>query len=148
MHKGRLYELCQEFRIFNGEAPYPHWFPQTWLISTASWAGSAASLVPAAPLDLVAVGVDSSLRAVYECPLFDSGGGVYATLKFYAYLTSPTTVEGRVGGDWGVNGELPDIFNYHTNQPSQPLSKFFTSGSTPAEAYLRPTHLIWAAKPY
>jgi hypothetical protein len=148
MHKGRLYELWPEYRTFCGEYPYPAWAPARWKISTATWSGSAAALAPGAPLYLTPTGVNASLEACYECPLFNSGGGVRATLLFFAYLSSPTHCRMRVGGDWGVNGSLPNDGHYNFDFPWDPFAASFLSSGTPAEAYLRPTTLIWDADPY
>lgn len=148
MHKGPLYELWQEYRTFCGEYPYPQWAPASWTIHTASWAGTASGLVPATPLHLIATGINASLECCYECPLFDSGGGVYATLQLFAFLAHPTAVNGWVGGDWGVHGNLPRVANYHLDTPFNPLSKGFGSSGTAPEAYLRPVTLGWDPTPY
>lgn len=148
MHKGRLYELALEYRTYSAEYPYPAWAPRSWTLGTANWAGTAAALVPSAPLVLAATGVDGSLRACYECPLFDLGSGVHAILTFKIELVSRTHVEGWIGGDWGINGNLPHSANYNIPQPFNPISKAFVSSGTAAEAYLRPTLLIGPQTPY
>lgn len=148
MHKGQSYELWQEYRTYCAEYPYPLWAPARWKITTATWAGTAAALAPGPPLYFAPTGVDSSLRACYECPLYNSGGGVFATLQFFAYLATPTHCKMRIGGDWGVNGSLPDDFHHNFDFPWDPFSSFILSSGTAAEAYLRPTQLEWEAETY
>lgn len=148
MHKGRSYELRQEYRTFCGEYPYPLWAPARWKITTATWAGTAAALAPGPPLYFTATGVNGSLEACYECELFNFGAGVRATLQFFAYLDSSTHCKMRLGGDWGVNGSLPDDFHHNFDFPWDPFSSFILSSGTAAEAYLRPVHFEWEADPY
>lgn len=148
MHKGRAYALANQYRVYCGEYPYPLWAPAAWTISIATWAGTAAGSVPAAPLRLAATQVDASLRAVYECPLFPIGGGTFATLRLTVEITGLDHAEGRIEGDWGSHGSLPNVTDYHIPQPFSPYSSFFGHNSTPGEAYLRPTRLVWAAESY
>lgn len=148
MHKGPLYELYQAYRPFCGEYSYPQWAPAQWKITTAIWSGSQAASVPATPLYLTAVGITPSLRARYECPLFDTGGGVWATLIWEAYLASNIICLGLLGGDWGPHGSLPVAPTYGTLSPWDALSRGFGNTGTSAEAYLHPDALIWEPRSY
>lgn len=148
MHKGPVYELWQEYRGWCGEYPYPLWAPAAWEITTATWAGTAAALAPGATLYFTPTGVNAGLECCYECPLFDFGGGVSATLQFFAYLSSPTHCKFRLGGNWGINGNLPNAPQYITDFPWDPHAKVYGSAGTPAEAYLRPVTMIWQARSY
>ncbi len=148
MHKGPVYELWQEYRTFCGEYPYPLWAPAAWEISHATWAGTAAGLVPGTPLYLLPTGINAALEAVYECDLFDFGGGVRATLQYIVKVSTATHAVGRTGGDWGVNGTLPVSPVYEDDFPWDPHAKAYGTTGTPAEAYLRPTVLEWDARPY
>lgn len=148
MHKGPVYELWQEYRTFCGEYPYPLWSPAAWKITTATWAGTAAALAPGTPLYLTPTGIDGSLRACYECVLWDNGGGDHAILTFKVSLINPISVTGLIGGDWGIHGSISVDGQYVIPQPWSPLSSFFNVQHNAGDAYLRPTRLTWQANPY
>jgi len=148
MHVGKNYELYPAFRPWSARSTYPDWAPKSFTISTATWAGTASGSVPATPLVLDAVGPIAGPRARYACPLFDFGGGVEATLQVDFYLVDHLQLKMRIGGDWGVNGVLPDAATYNFFAQWTSFSSFIGSTSTPPELYLQPTRLVWAATPW
>jgi len=148
MHVGKNYELHPAYRPWSANFTYPDWAPASFTISIADWAGAAAALVPATPLVLTPSGPTPALDARYECPLFDLGGGVQATLLIDFYVVSHTDLGMRVGGDWGVNGDLPDVPNYHFSGQWINFSSYIIGTSTAPELYLQPTRLVWAATPW
>lgn len=148
MHKGPLYELEPRFRSWCQEYPYPNWAPASWTISVATWTGTAAASPPSTPLYLVASGVTAGNECLYECPLFDTGGGVFATLQLSCYLDTPTSVLRRIGGDWGPHGQLPNAARYRFPNPWSPFSAFITNGTTAPELYLAPSRLVFDPTPY
>jgi len=114
MHKGRVYELEPRYRVFAANNNYPvNWPPAKILVTTATWAGTAAASAPAAPFHLEPTGVTSDLHARYEHTLWDNGGGDHAILAIEWSVDNLTLLKMRIMGDWGVNGDLPDNANYY-----------------------------------
>jgi len=148
MHKGRAYELAQECRIYCVEYPYPLWAPKSWTCTVHTFSGTAAALTPTGNLIVPFKEINASLEAVYECTLFDMGSGVYAKLQAFYWMESPTSCAGRIGGDWGVNGNLPDHPRYHYTQPWNGINKGFSPGISAPELYLAPTALLWEPTEY
>jgi len=148
MHKGRVYELWPPYRFLGPNHTYPYWPPASITVTTATWAGTEAASVPTAPLLLQPTGLTPTLRARYECPLFDHGGGHTATLCVDFYVFDLWKTGMRIAGDWGVDGSLPDVPQYNRQPGFASFDSLFNSTGTPAEAYLRPTRLVWEATPY
>jgi len=148
MHKGRNYALWPQYRPFSAGSNYPDWAPASIDVTDVTWQGSAATSAPDAPFTLFPSGVTPAIRARYECTLFDHGAGEYAVLFLDFYIVLKRFLKMRVGGDWGVNGELPDVAGYNFNGQWTSFSSFFNGTSTPPEDYLMPLHLVWEATPY
>lgn len=149
MHKGRVYELEPRYRVFAANNNYPsNWPPAKILVTTATWAGTAAADAPAAPFHLEPTGVTGDLHARYEHVLWDNGGGDHAILAIEWSVDNLTQLKMRVMGDWGINGDLPDNANYYFAPTWSSFSSFINGTSTPPEDFLRPTRLVWEANPY
>jgi len=149
MHKGPIYELEPRYRVFAANNNYPsNWPAAKILVTTATWAGTAAASAPAAPFYLEPTGVTVDLHARYEHILWDNGGGDHAILAIEWSVFNLTQLKMRIMGDWGVNGSLPDNANYYRPPVWSTFSGFINGTSTPPEDFLRPTRLIWEANPY
>jgi hypothetical protein len=151
MHKGRIYELNQDARVWCGEYPYPYWAPKAWVMSACTYAGTQASRVVNPNPTLNYVGryfSNGVLSANYGANLYFYGPSDYANLYMICQLQTPDHAIRYMLTF--VNGvyTCPFSFDYRDDFPFDPLSKFYTGSGTPGELILRPTHLAADPKPY